>query len=233
MPRKVFTAGEVLAAADVNSFLMEQAVQTFAGTAARGSAVPSPTEGMMSYLNDTNDIQVYNGSAYTSTLGAVLVASATLSGTSFFINNCFTSEFDNYKIIYRINIAGTSRLLTRLAVGGVALDSGIYRVNYEEGASSRTIFGGVASTDFTSMDSGLTNGATYSAEINLFSPNLATSTFAITSGFAKNVVVPTSERPYAYMAYGAYDANTQADGFNFSASNTMSGSVRIYGMRNQ
>jgi hypothetical protein len=62
MPRKVFTAGEVLAAADVNEFLMDQAVQSFAGTAARGSAIPSPVEGMVSYLEDSNTFQYYNGS---------------------------------------------------------------------------------------------------------------------------------------------------------------------------
>jgi hypothetical protein len=64
MPRKVFTAGEVLAAADVNSFLMDQTVMTFAGTAARGSAIGTATEGMVTYLNDSNSLQVYDGSRW-------------------------------------------------------------------------------------------------------------------------------------------------------------------------
>jgi hypothetical protein len=64
MSRKVFTAGEVLAAADVNSFLMDQTVMSFAGTAARGSAIPSPVEGMVTYLENTNRLEVYTGSAY-------------------------------------------------------------------------------------------------------------------------------------------------------------------------
>ena len=64
MPRKVFTAGEVLAAADVNEFLGDQAIMTFAGTAARGSAISSPTEGMMTYMNDTDQIDVWSGSAW-------------------------------------------------------------------------------------------------------------------------------------------------------------------------
>jgi hypothetical protein len=64
MPRKVFTAGEVLSATDVNSFLMDQTIMTFAGTAARGSAIPSPTEGMITYLADTNTFQFWNGSSY-------------------------------------------------------------------------------------------------------------------------------------------------------------------------
>jgi hypothetical protein len=64
MPRKVFTAGEVLAAADVNSFLMDQTVMTFAGTAARGSAIGTATEGMVTWLNDENALQVYDGTQW-------------------------------------------------------------------------------------------------------------------------------------------------------------------------
>jgi hypothetical protein len=64
MPRKVFTAGEVLAASDVNSYLMNQMVMTFAGSAARGSAIASPTEGMLTYLADTDAFEFYNGTTY-------------------------------------------------------------------------------------------------------------------------------------------------------------------------
>ena len=64
MPRKVFTAGEVLAASDVNTNLMNQMVMTFAGTAARGSAISSPTEGMLTYLADTDTFQYYNGTSF-------------------------------------------------------------------------------------------------------------------------------------------------------------------------
>jgi hypothetical protein len=64
MPRKVFDSGEVLSATDVNTFLMDQMVQTFGGSAARGSALPSPTEGMVTYLADTNTFQYWDGSAY-------------------------------------------------------------------------------------------------------------------------------------------------------------------------
>jgi hypothetical protein len=65
MPRKVFTAGEVLAAADVNEFLQDQAVMSFAGTAARGSAIGTAVEGMVTYLNDSNSLSVYNGTDWT------------------------------------------------------------------------------------------------------------------------------------------------------------------------
>ena len=70
MPRKVFTAGEVLAAADVNSFLMDQTIMTFAGTAARGSAIGTATEGMYAHLNDTDTLTYFNGSAWVNRIGA-------------------------------------------------------------------------------------------------------------------------------------------------------------------
>ncbi len=56
---KVFTAGEVLTAANVNGYLMEQSVMVFAGTAARSSAIGTPSAGMVSYLTDTKTLQVY------------------------------------------------------------------------------------------------------------------------------------------------------------------------------
>jgi hypothetical protein len=64
MPRKVFDAGEVLSATDVNTFLMDQMVMTFAGTAARGSAIATPTEGMLTYLADTDTFEFYNGTSF-------------------------------------------------------------------------------------------------------------------------------------------------------------------------
>jgi hypothetical protein len=66
MPRKVFTAGEVLTSADVNEYLMDQTIMTFAGTAARGSAIgtASAKEGMVTYLADTDTFEFWDGSSY-------------------------------------------------------------------------------------------------------------------------------------------------------------------------
>ena len=63
--RKVFEANEVLTAADVNGYLMDQAIMRFANSASRTTVIGTPTEGMFSYLDDTNQLEVYNGSAWT------------------------------------------------------------------------------------------------------------------------------------------------------------------------
>ena len=62
--RKVFTAGEVLAAADVNGYLMDQTVMVFADATARTAAIAAPSEGMASYLIDTSSFEIYNGAAW-------------------------------------------------------------------------------------------------------------------------------------------------------------------------
>ena len=48
--KKTFTAGEILTASDTNTYLMEQTVMYFAGTAARASAIPTPSTGMTTYI---------------------------------------------------------------------------------------------------------------------------------------------------------------------------------------
>lgn len=57
--RKVFQPATVLSATDVNDYLMDQAVMVFGGTAARSSAIGTPTAGMVTYLTDIQTLQVY------------------------------------------------------------------------------------------------------------------------------------------------------------------------------
>lgn len=66
---KVFTVGEVLTAADVNDYLMEQACAIFADSTARDAQITSPIQGQFCFLNDTNTLQFYSGSAWTNFIG--------------------------------------------------------------------------------------------------------------------------------------------------------------------
>jgi hypothetical protein len=64
MAYKTFANGFPLPGSDLNNFLMNQSVIVFADSAARGTAIPSPVEGMLTYLEDTNAYESWNGSAY-------------------------------------------------------------------------------------------------------------------------------------------------------------------------
>lgn len=62
---KLFNTGDVLTAAQVNTYLQEQTVMVFANSTARTTALSGVlAEGMMSYLQDTNSVEVYNGSSW-------------------------------------------------------------------------------------------------------------------------------------------------------------------------
>jgi hypothetical protein len=58
--RKTFTAGEVLTASDLNS-TVDQTVMVFADAAARNTAIPSPTQGMVVFLKSDNSVLKYTG----------------------------------------------------------------------------------------------------------------------------------------------------------------------------
>ena len=62
--RKVWAADEILTADNLQDYIQDQVVFVFDSAGARTSGILSPTEGMMSYLKDTNQISVFNGSAW-------------------------------------------------------------------------------------------------------------------------------------------------------------------------
>ena len=81
---KVFSVGEVLTAADVNDYLMEQSIGIFANSTARDAQITSPIEGQFCYLADSNVLQFYNGSSWSDFIGegdiSSVVAGTNLSG---------------------------------------------------------------------------------------------------------------------------------------------------------
>lgn len=66
MPRKTFTAGEVLSASNVNTFLMDQRIMTFSDSTARSSAIGTASQGMITYLIDQDIFEYWNGTEYAS-----------------------------------------------------------------------------------------------------------------------------------------------------------------------
>lgn len=102
---KNFTTGSVLTASDVQNYLMDQSVMVFAGTASRGSAITSPSEGMVVYLSDTDKVQVYNGTSWSDVGGAgAAVLSNTPTGT-------YTSGGTAYAY-YEFTASGTATVTT-------------------------------------------------------------------------------------------------------------------------
>ena len=83
--RRVFTAGDVLTASQVQDFLQDQSVMVFAGTAARSSAIASPSEGMVAITTDNDELDYYDGSAW-------------VAGVQFGAWQSYTPTFTNFTL---------------------------------------------------------------------------------------------------------------------------------------
>ena len=63
--RKVFSPGDILAAADVQGYLQDQAVQVYDDSTDRSTTLGTAvSEGMVAYLKDTNAVEVYDGASW-------------------------------------------------------------------------------------------------------------------------------------------------------------------------
>lgn len=174
--KKTFVAGEVLTAQDVNGYLMDQSVMNFADSGARGSAIPTPTEGMVTYLADTNAIEVYDGSAFVGVGGLTLVKKQTIGSAvaSVTVTDAFSATYDNYKIMVSGGGGSGSNF--------VSLTLGVANTNYYSGLSS-TIFSTASNFNATTNNGssfqqvGWMQGADFiSLDVNVINPFLAKQT---------------------------------------------------------
>lgn len=79
--RRTFVPGEILTANQVNNYLQDQTVMVFADEAARTAAIPSPSEGMVTYLSDINYISVWDGTQWVRIGNAKITVQGTTPGT--------------------------------------------------------------------------------------------------------------------------------------------------------
>lgn len=104
MPFLDFTAGQTLTAAQVDDYLMRQTVMVFDNSSARSSALGTVvTEGMITYLKDTNAVEKYTGSAWEGvdtapaggTAGQAYVSNGTATPSFGDVNNAFIQTVTN------------------------------------------------------------------------------------------------------------------------------------------
>jgi hypothetical protein len=137
MPRKTFNAGDVLTAADVNEYLMDQSVMTFADSTARGSAIGTAIaqEGMLTYLEDTDAFEYWDGSAFTPLVSSSGAATNAIINGAFEINQrAFTSSTTNASYTFdrwQMNVAdGTNTVTSQSFTPGAAPVSGYEASNF-------------------------------------------------------------------------------------------------------
>lgn len=155
---KTFNTGDVLTAADTNGYLM-QGVWTFADSAARSAAVTSPQEGNVSFLKDTNSLEIYDGAAWvaygsgdiTGVTAGTGISGGGTSGTVTVTNSMATAIDAKGDLI-----AGTGAdAFSRLAVG----TNGQYLVADSTTATGLK-WGDVSAGSLTQLATGTLSGST-------------------------------------------------------------------------
>jgi hypothetical protein len=231
----LFTAGEVLTAANMN-ISAGTGVPVFANTTTRDAAFGGAgekvlAEGQLCYLSSTNVVQQYNGSSWetvgpSSAGGLVCVKAETAFSavSSVTADSVFTSAYTNYKIIMNYTTSTTGGTLLKLRVGGVSASTN-YNAFYA--ASQGWTLGTVlASTSFLMGD--YSNGAFNCNQITeIQQPAIATGTTIWNNATTSRGTYGT---PYPQYTLGNHSTATAYDGVEIlTVSGTMSGTYTIYG----
>ena len=120
---KVWSAGDVLAASDVMGYLMQQSVQVYASSAARSSALGTATsEGMVTWLSDTNVLEAATGTAtwvqvYPASVSSVSGTAVVFGSTAVSTAYTAVAGLDNATIVVTGTAAVTVTVPDILSVG--------------------------------------------------------------------------------------------------------------------
>jgi hypothetical protein len=120
---KVWSAGDVLAASDVMGYLMQQSVQVYASSAARSSALgTASSEGMVTWLSDTNVLEAATGTAtwvqvYPASVSSVSGTAVVFGSTAVSTAYTAVAGLDNASIIVTGTAAVTVTVPDILSVG--------------------------------------------------------------------------------------------------------------------
>jgi len=238
---KDFTAGAVLTAAQVDGYLMEQAVMNFAGTAARGSALTSvQAAGMVAHVGG-GTLTVYNGTSWaevypgtTSTSGLTYLTQATFSAASAVnVNDVFSATYDTYMLkgYFTASVQGGSKIRMRVS----SVDNSTAGQYYYAGGNTRytvssTIAGSFGSTTATGFDFLGGDSATSYFEATFFEP-FASRLTGLTCNNIFNRAGATDG--FWQTNSGTTTVTTSYTGFSIvPASGTITGFLRVYGLRN-
>jgi hypothetical protein len=227
--RDDFTAGEVLAAADLND--------TFASKPpfAYGTATPSTTvEGFIWY--DENDTppapKFWDGSAFqaiSAPSGLVHVATESFSAvSSVSLNGVFTSAYENYKIIAEFS-GSTSGANTNLRYRAAGSDESAALYYYQRVTFAGTTVSAERVSTATNIFLTTTDGTneTHLTDFVISNPFAATTTRSNMQSSARTTVV-TARQVSSWL-----NTTTQYDGFSFiHSTGTMTGTIRVYGYQN-
>jgi hypothetical protein len=161
-------------------------------------------------------------------IGFWLVTTATVSSqTSLTVDNCFSSDYKNYRILGNFTCTTAINLALTLRDSGGDVTLSNYKFAQAQlgyGAGPVWVLdGNSAAANFPTLARTNDNGAESSFNADILGPNTATRT---------SVYSTTTDQILFRIMNGQYSANTAMTGFKLSASTAFTGTFRVYGYRN-
>jgi hypothetical protein len=231
-----FTTGQVLTAqqqTDINTGIPVFATTVTRDAAFGGTGEKVLAEGQYAYIEATNTTQFYDGAAWQAVGGGLTyITQATPSAqTSISINNCFTSTYENYRIVINLSAFAVAdgNLSLRLRVGGV--DTSTNYVSQRLGATGATVFAGaniLGTYEMYLMSVISAEPRTSAVAFDMFAPQLATDTTCVTHFGGLDVI----NGNVLITTWNAQNSNTAYDGFTLIGTQAITGTVRVYGYQN-
>ncbi|CAB4180015.1 hypothetical protein UFOVP1047_2 [uncultured Caudovirales phage] len=230
----LFTAGEVLTAANMN-LSAGTGVPVFTNTTTRDAAFGGTgekvlAEGQLCYLSSTNVVQYYDGAAWAT------VGPSTASGLNFIksqvigsgvqtvtVTNAFSTTYDDYRIVVsNTTLSGGGILyMTINGSAGSTYGSSGYSMSYTTSTLTGDFTGATSAQGFGLAGALGTSSSTFTVDI--FSPFLATTTQTV-SRYASNTV---------QSVWGGHDSNTSSStNFTLDINSTFTftgGTIYVYG----
>ena len=238
----VYTAGEVLTAADMN--ITNSGIPVFATTVTRdaafgGTGEKTLAEGQFAYLEDTNTTQYYDGAAWQSVgvapglvyiTGASFSAAATVSLAA----DSFTTTYDNYRLMVRLTAAtAADTLVHRYRTSGTDNSTGNYQWGYMGYENAFEAL--VTSNTQTQNVIGAVNttaGGYNAFSMDIYAPKLSAQTYYTLNGFGIEIQGAYSNA-MTYTGSGRFNATTAFDSMTiYPTSGTITGSYKLYGYSN-
>ena len=201
---KSWAIGEVVEADDFQTYIQNQVVQNYAGTAARSAALGTAVaEGMMSFLQDTNALQVYHSGAWQNTsnpgdITAVTAGTAlTGGGTSGDVTLNVNLAAVGSSVLASPNITGTATIAAGTVSGNFVVGGDLRDVGWTTLRALATDASGNAVTSTTtSTELGYVSGVTSAiqAQINgrVSQTNGVVTTAAAGSAVVRNISISTA-----------------------------------------
>jgi hypothetical protein len=241
---KLFTAFSKLTAAQVNGYLMDQSIMRFASATVRdaafgGAGEPTLAEGMTCYLDDTNQIQSYTGSAWVGVAASstvadvssamVYITQATLTGAAVNIEGCFSSKYDSYMLQFtNAKTAGALVATWQLLNGSTPISTASYniqRASLQAGSWVTTSASGQTAGNLITTGSDVGQGGTFT----IYNPFLTTTTYSQSTSLYSGNIGGT----YLELMPSNNTGTTSCDGIRLiaTASTWTTGKVIVYGFR--